>query len=65
MLIRKLNGNTYDVFGHTGFDNWTRIRRYVWGIKPVAGVQLDRETIRAILSALERHPNGSIDNVAA
>jgi len=63
MLIRKLNQNTFDVFGDVGFDNWTRIKRFHWGFKPVAGVFLARPVLREVAAAIEAHPEGSIENV--
>jgi hypothetical protein len=63
MQIRRVNGNTYDIFGHIGFDHWTRVRRFHWGIKPIAGKPLTRDKVRSIILALADHPNGSIDNL--
>jgi len=63
MLIRQLNRNTYDVFGGTGFDNWTRVRRFHWGIKQVDGVFLPRPLLRDVSTAIEVCPQGSLNNI--
>ena len=63
MLIRKLSNGVYDVFGEKGFDNWTRVRRYHWGHKQVAGVFLPRPVLQAVIAAIESNPQGSIENV--
>ena len=63
MQIRQLNRNTYDVFGGTGFDNWTRVRRFHWGIKQIDGTFLPRPLLRDVSAAIEQNPRGSIHNV--
>jgi hypothetical protein len=74
MIIRKLDRNTYDVFGGMGWPcedavpyasnaQWTRIRRFHWGMKPIAGTFLPRQTLHIVIDAILRHPEGSIDNV--
>ena len=65
MLIRKLDKNTFDVFGEIGFDSWTRVRRYHWGMKQVAGVFLPRPVLQAVITAIESNPNGSLENINA
>jgi hypothetical protein len=63
MLIRKLDKNTFDVFGDVGFDSWTRLRRYHWGMKQIAGVFLPRPVLQLVSVAIATHPQGSIENV--
>lgn len=63
MQIRKLDKNTYDVFGDVGFEHWTRIKRFHWGFKPVGGVFLSRPVLREVSNAIEAHPEGSLENV--
>lgn len=63
MLIRKLNSNTFDVFGDTGFENWTRIKSFHWGYKGVAGTFLPRPLLKMVIETIEKHPHGSIENV--
>lgn len=62
MQIRKLDRNTFDVFTGTGFDNWTRVRKFHWGVKPIAGGRIDRDTLNAIEAAVIQYPNGNINN---
>lgn len=63
MLIRKVDRYTADVFGDVGFDNWTRIRKYAWGYKVVAGVRLSKELMDQVIAKLEQFPRGSLNNV--
>lgn len=74
MIIRKLDRNTYDVFGGIGWPRedavpyasnaqWTRIRRFHWGFKPIAGAFLPRQVLNVVIDALLRHPEGSLENV--
>ena len=62
MLIRKVDRNTYDVFGGVGW-NWTRLRKFHWGFKPIQGEFLPRETLKEVIDRLTHNPNGSIENV--
>lgn len=48
MFIKKLKENIYDVFTDTQWDNWTRVRRFHWGVRVIAGKQLSREGIREL-----------------
>ena len=63
MQIRRVDHNTYDVFGNTGFDAWTRVRRFHWGYKVVNGVELPREILRDVAANIAEHPNGSVNNL--
>lgn len=63
MLIRKLDRNTYDVFGGQGWDQWTRLRRFHWGCKPIAGTFLPRPVLKDVIAAIEAAPDGSIENI--
>jgi hypothetical protein len=63
MQIRKLDPHTYDVFGGTGFDSWTRLRRFHWGFKQIAGVFLPRSTLQSVIETIQFNPEGSIDNI--
>lgn len=74
MIIRKLNRNTYDVFGGTGWPNadavphasnaqWTRIRRFHWGMKQIAGTFLPRALLQDVIGAIQQHPEGSLENI--
>lgn len=65
MLIRKLDKNTFDVFGDVGFDSWTRVRRYHWGMKQIAGVFLPRPVLQLVSAAINENPNGSLENIHA
>lgn len=74
MIIRKLDRNTYDVFGGIGWPNadavpyasnacWTRIRRYHWGMKQIAGTFLPRQLLQQVIETITQHPQGGLDNV--
>lgn len=63
MQIRKLDRNTYDVFGGIGFDSWTRLRRFHWGFKQIGGVFLPRPTLHIVIEGIQNNPEGSIDNI--
>ena len=74
MIIRKLDRNTYDVFGGTGWPNadavsyasnaaWTRIRRFHWGMKQIAGTFLQRQLFNTVVAAIQQHPEGSLENI--
>ena len=74
MIIRKLDRNTYDVFGGIGWPNtdavpyasnaqWTRIRRFHWGMKPIAGTFLPRQLLHDVIQAILAFPEGSLENV--
>ena len=65
MQIRKLDKNTFDVFGETGFDNWTRVRRFHWGYKQIGGNFLPRPVMQEVSTALVKFPNGSLENIHA
>lgn len=47
-LIKRLDGKTFDVFTGNGFNNWTRVKRFHWGIKPVQGKFLNRQQIHEL-----------------
>ena len=74
MIIRKLDRNTYDVFGGNGWPNveavpyasnatWTRVRRYHWGMKQIGGAFLPRQQLQKVIVAINSHPHGSLHNV--
>ena len=63
MLIKKLDKNTFDVFGQTGFDNWTRVRAFHWGFKQIAGVFLPRQLLHVVIEAIQKNPQGGNENV--
>lgn len=63
MLIRQLDPRTYDVFNGTGFEQWTRIRRFHWGFKPVQGVFLNRQVLKEVVDKIIEFPDGSVNNV--
>lgn len=87
MIIRKLDRNTYDVFGGQGWPvadavpyasnaqwgqygphgwqqpQWTRIRRFHWGMKQIAGTFLPRQLLHNVITAINQHPHGSLDNI--
>lgn len=63
MQVRKLDRNVYDVFLYAGHDNWSRIRKFHWGIKVIDGVRLNRDEAQAVEQAIATHPNGSVENV--
>ena len=60
MLIRKVEHNIYDIFMGTGWPRedavpyasdatWTRVRRYHWGLKQIAGTYLPRKVLREVM----------------
>lgn len=51
-LVKQLDKRTFDVFYGNGFDNWTRFRRFHWGVKPVAGKHVSRQQINQIETIL-------------
>lgn len=53
MLIRQLSYNTFDVFIGDGWDNWTRIRKFHWGFKPIAGQFIPRHILREVAISIE------------
>lgn len=74
MIIRKAARGVYDVFMGMGWPKadavpqasdatWTRVRRFHWGIKPVAGAFLQRQQLQTVLAAIESNPQGSLENV--
>lgn len=63
MQVRQLDRHIFDVFLHKGFDSWVRVRRFHWGVKPIAGERIDRDALNAINETLQKHPNGSINNL--
>lgn len=74
MIIRKLDRNTYDVFGGIGWPcedaapyasnaQWTRIRRFHWGFKPIDGAFLPRQVLNVVIQGILAFPEGSYDNV--
>jgi hypothetical protein len=74
MIIRKLDRNTYDVFGGIGWPKedavayasnaqWTRIRRFHWGFKPIAGTFLPRQLLHNVIQTILNHPDGNLENV--
>ncbi len=63
MQVRQLNRGTYDVFLGVGFDNWSRVRKFHWGVKVVDGNRLPKDAIIAIEEAIINNPHGNVDNV--
>lgn len=63
MQIRRVNRNQFDVFGNTGFDNWSRVQRFPWGYKVVNGNPLPKEIIRDVAANISEYPNGSVRNL--
>ena len=74
MIIRKVARGVYDVFMGTGWPQadavqyshagtWTRVRRFHWGIKPIAGAFLQRPQLQSVMSAIEANPMGGLENV--
>jgi hypothetical protein len=74
MIVRKLDRNTYDVFGGIGWPNadavphasnaqWTRLRRFHWGMKQIGGTFLPRGLLQQVIATVEAHPHGSLENV--
>jgi hypothetical protein len=63
MIIRRLDRSTYDVFMGNGWDQWTRVRRFHWGIKGLAGNYLQRSDLKAVSASIESFPEGSVENV--
>lgn len=59
MQIAKVDKYTFDVFGDTGFDNWTRIRQYPWGYKVVNGIRLEKAVFDEVCAKLRDYPRGS------
>ena len=51
-FIKQLDNRTYDVFYGNGFHNWTRFKKFHYGLKPVAGKHVDRQQINQINSLL-------------
>lgn len=51
-LIKQIDNKTFDVFTGNGFHNWTRVKRFHWGIKPVEGKHLTRQQISELNSIL-------------
>lgn len=45
MFIKRLDKYRYDVFLGDRWDNWTRVHRFHWGVKVVAGNRLPRSVI--------------------
>ena len=63
MQIRKVGAYVYDVFCGVGHEGWSRVRRFHWGFKVVAGARMPREQHQAVVAKLILHPNGGIENV--
>jgi len=59
MLIKKVDRYVFDVFGDTGFDNWTRIRQFPWGYKVVNGLRLEKQVFDEVCQKLAEYPRGS------
>lgn len=60
MQVRKLDRNTFDVYGGQGFENWSRIRRFHWGVKVIDGIKLDRATLSEVEEDILMFPDGHI-----
>lgn len=65
MQIRKYDKYCFDVFRGTGFDNWSRIRKFHWGYKVINGDFLRREELQEVVNELERFPNGQVEHYNA
>jgi hypothetical protein len=63
MQIRKHSKYVFDVFQGTGFDGWTRIRKFHWGYKVVGGNRLTNQEMSTMSLKLEQFPNGNLENV--
>lgn len=74
MIIRKLDKNTFDVFGGIGWPiadavegassaQWTRVRRFHWGFKQIGGTWLQRPLFQEVVAAIGNNPQGSLENV--
>lgn len=74
MLVRKLAPHVYDIFMGIGWPipdvfpgsitgTWTRVRKFHWGVKPVAGAFVSRGDCREIFDAINANPNGNLGEV--
>jgi len=74
MIVRKMSHHVYDVFTGIGWPieesnpniqtgQWTRVRRFHWGIKGIAGTFLPRAALQDVFSAIQSFPQGSVENV--
>lgn len=61
--LRQVSKYVYDVFPATGFDNWTRVRQYHWGLSVIGGVRVARSALKVIQRCIEQHPRGSVDPI--
>jgi len=48
MFIKQKEKHVFDVFVGNGWDNWTRVQRFHWGCKVVAGNHLPRNVIHEL-----------------
>ena len=63
MQVRQVNRHQFDVFLGRGFDQWSRVHRYHWGVKVVAGNRLPRQELNAVSEAIKENPHGNVENV--
>lgn len=52
MFIKRLEQNVYDVFVGTQWDEWTRVRRYPWGVRILAGLKLSQDSMKELRKKL-------------
>lgn len=54
MFVKRLAPNIYDVFIGNGWNNWTRVRRYHWGVKILEGNFLNRTLLTQVREKVGR-----------
>lgn len=62
--IRQVGRFVYDVFSGNGFSTWTRVRRYHWGVKHLAGEPINKVQSKQLHDLTERIPYGWIEPIA-
>lgn len=63
MQVRQLDRHVFDVFLGTGFNQWSRVRRFHWGYKVVNGNFLPKEILKEVSSTINQNPHGSLENI--
>jgi len=61
--LRKVSPYVYDVFNGNGFDDWTRVRKYHWGLSCIGGIRLERRALRALQAVIQQYPHGNVDAI--
>ena len=74
MLVRKLAPHVYDIFMGIGWPipdvfpgsitgTWTRVRKFHWGVKPIAGAFPSRSVMREVFTKIEQFPRGNLEEI--